>query len=186
MLLRYVNSVLECGIRFSALKNRTQGTMVTDRTSPDEDGILIRNGAEADLPGVIALDAEVTGLSKPEYWHGLFGEKISPQHGQRYFLIAEDSGGRLVGFIIGEVRAWEFGSPPCGWVFAISVNPDARLDRIGSRLLEAISGRFRNGGVDRMRTMMSRDNHLLMSFFRSHGMMAGPYIELEKDLGEDS
>ena len=33
-----------------------------------------------------------------------------------------------------------------------------------------------------MRTMMARDNHLLMSFFRSQGMMAGPYIELEKAL----
>ncbi len=129
-----------------------------------------------------------TGLSKPEYWHGLFSEEMSPEHSRRFFLVAENSSAPangMLGFIIGEARAWEFGSPPCGWVFAISVDPDARLDGVGSRLLEEISVRFKEAGVDKMRTMLSHENHLLMSFFRSHGMMAGPYIELEKDLGDD-
>jgi len=33
-----------------------------------------------------------------------------------------------------------------------------------------------------VRTMISRGNHQLMSFFRGHGMMAGPYIQLESEL----
>ena len=53
---------------------------------------------------------------------------------------------------------------------------------VGSALMEAISRNFREAGIDTMRTVLSRKNHLLMSFFRSHGMMAGPYIELEKAL----
>jgi len=162
--------------------------MATDTTTGEENNIRIRDGGAADLDGVIALDAAVTGLPKPEYWQGLFSEEMSPEHSRRYFLVAEDArapADGMLGFIIGEARAWEFGSPPCGWVFAISVDPDARLDGVGSRLLKEISERFRETGVDKMRTMLSRDNHLLMSFFRSHGMMAGPYIELEKDLGDD-
>ena len=161
-----------------------------DTTQAARRTLHIRDGGLDDLDAVIALDAEVTGLAKPAYWRGLLDEKISPEHGERFFLIAEGGGGeggdgaaRLIGFIIGEARAWEFGSPRCGWVFAISVDPKTRLSGIGSRLLEAISARFRDAGVDRMRTMLSRDNHLLMSFFRSQGMMAGPYIQLEKDLG---
>ncbi len=164
--------------------------MAEDTTSDRQRSLHVRDGTAADLDAVIALDAEVTGLEKPDYWRGLFTEKISPEHGQRFFLIAEeaagDGGARLVGFIIGEARAWEFGSPRCGWVFAISVNPNARLSGVGSKLLDAISARFRDSGVDRMRTMLSRDNHLLMSFVRSHGMMAGPYIELEKELGNEA
>ena len=88
----------------------------------------------------------------------------------------------MLGFVIGEVRAWEFGSAPCGWVFALSVHPDARQMSIGEQLLAALSNAFKRTGVGTMRTMISRDNHLLMSFFRSEGMMAGPYIQLEKDL----
>jgi hypothetical protein len=30
--------------------------------------------------------------------------------------------------------------------------------------------------------MLAKDAHLLMSFFRSLGMMAGPFIQLEKSL----
>jgi len=30
--------------------------------------------------------------------------------------------------------------------------------------------------------MLARDNHLVLSFFRSQGMMAGPFIPLEMEL----
>ena len=35
----------------------------------------------------------------------------------------------------------------------------------------------------KVRTMLGRDNTLILSFFRSQGMMAGPFIPLEMDLG---
>ena len=144
--------------------------------------VAIREGEARDIAAVVALDAQVTGLPKPEFWQE-FAEPRTRRAEPRHFLVAEPpGGGRLLGFIIGEVRAWEFGSPPCGWVFAISVDPRTRLTGIGSLLLAAIEDRFRADGVTLMRTMMARDNHLLMSFFRSQGMMAGPYIELEKAL----
>jgi GNAT superfamily N-acetyltransferase len=80
------------------------------------------------------------------------------------------------------VRDWEFGSAPCGWVFGIDVEPGSRLAGIGARLLEAICASFRRAGVRKVRTMLSRDNKLILSFFRSQGMMAGPFIPLEMDL----
>ena len=69
---------------------------------------------------------------------------------------------------------------PWAWVFALSVEPRARLQGIGRALFEAISAEFAKAGVDKMRTMVARDNRLLLMFFRSEGMMAGPYIQLEK------
>jgi GNAT superfamily N-acetyltransferase len=89
---------------------------------------------------------------------------------------------RVLGFIIGEIRVWEFGSTPCGWVFALSVEPEMRLHNVGNAMLEAISREFKKAGVSKMRTMVARDGRLPMLFFRSEGMMAGPYIQLEKDL----
>ena len=38
------------------------------------------------------------------------------------------------------------------------------------------------GGVKAVRPQVSRDNNLVLSFFRSHGMMAAPIITLEKSL----
>jgi len=36
--------------------------------------------------------------------------------------------------------------------------------------------------VRKMRTMVARANRLHLMFFRSEGMMAGPYLQLEKEL----
>ena len=54
----------------------------------------------------------------------------------------------MLGFIIGEIRAWEFGSTPCGWVFALSVEPEMRLHNVGTALFEAISSEFKKAGVE--------------------------------------
>ena len=145
------------------------------------DAVRVRNVRAADLDQVAAIDLEVTRLPKPGYWAGIRQRYGAGRGQQRFFLVAE-AAGRVEGFVIGEVRDWEFGSPPCGWVFAISVRPKARQAGVGSRLLEAICAGFRRQGVTKVRTMLARDNPLILSFFRSQGMMAAPFIPLELDL----
>ncbi|MGA2893709.1 MAG: GNAT family N-acetyltransferase [Xanthobacteraceae bacterium] len=146
----------------------------------------VRRVRAGDMPDVIALDTRVTKLAKADYWDDVFRRFGNQRSHERFFLVAEDRSDRtkphLLGFIIGEVRAWEFGSTPCGWVFALSVEPEMRLRGTGSALIEAISREFRNVGIGKMRTMVARDARLPMLFFRSEGMMAGPYIQLERDL----
>jgi GNAT superfamily N-acetyltransferase len=148
--------------------------------------LSVRRAVKSDIPQVIALDEHVTGLAKASYWHDVFERFGERRLRERFFLVAEaadtDPGSRMLGFIVGEVRAWEFGSEPCGWVLALSVEPRARLHGIGQALFEAISIEFKRAGVDKMRTMVARDNRLHLLFFRSEGMMAGPYIQLEKEI----
>ncbi len=147
--------------------------------------LRVRRVRASDMANVIALDAHITMLAKPDYWNDVFKRYGRRRLHERFFLVAETREKRnlrLLGFIIGEVRAWEFGSTPCGWVFALSVDPDARLHGTGRALLDAISTEFKKAGVSKMRTMVARDTILQMLFFRSEGMMAGPYLQLEKDL----
>ena len=147
-----------------------------------EPQVEIRPARPADLAPVIAIDTEVTGLAKPAYWRGIFRRYADSAKAGRHLLVATASG-EVVGFIIGEVRDWEFGSPPCGWVFGIDVRPGARLSGVGTRLLAAIVQAFRRSGVATVRTILARDNALVLSFFRSQGMMAGPFISLEMEIG---
>ncbi len=146
-------------------------------------GLIVRAVQRGDLDQVIAIDATVTGLEKRKYWASVYKRYGSGERSEQQFLVALDQG-RVVGFTIGEVRDWEFGSPPCGWVFAIDVLPQARLGGIGTRLLETISAAFRRAGVRKLRTIVARDNTLILSFFRSQGLMAGPLISLERDLDD--
>lgn len=148
-----------------------------------DDGLVIRSVKRGDLDQVITLDATVTGIEKRPYWASVYRRYGSGERSDRHFLVAV-ADGRVVGFVIGEVRDWEFGSPPCGWVFAIDVDPAARLGGVGTRLLQAISAGFKRAGVRKLRTMLARDNTLILSFFRSQGLMAGPLISLETDLDD--
>jgi ribosomal protein S18 acetylase RimI-like enzyme len=142
--------------------------------------VTVRPAQPGDLGTIVALDAESSGLEKAAYWKERFGWYANG-HKDRFFLVAEHDED-VVGFIVGEVRAWEFGSPPSGWIFAIGVKPEARLHGLGTLLFDAMCARFRKAGVQHVRTMLAKDASLVMSFFRSQGMMAGPFIELEKRL----
>lgn len=147
--------------------------------------ITIRAAGSDDCVRVTDLDALITGLRKDEYWRQTFVRYIGRDG--RHVLIAEGGGAEgaepaFAGFIIGEVRAWEFGSVPCGWIVAIGVEPEQRVHRIGERLFNAMCEKLEEDGVEMVRTMIARADHLNMSFFRAQGMMAGPFIELEKPL----
>ena len=135
----------------------------------------IRLAQVSDLKAISALDARETGVAKPEYWR----EMLAPD---RYFLVAESAKGALAGFIASEIRAWEFGQPAAGWVFAIQIDPKLRLKGVGSELFEALVARFMAKGVTRVRTLVDRKDHLILSFFRAQGMVAGPSLQLDKDL----
>lgn len=141
----------------------------------------IRAARRADLAQVIEIDALITGLRKPAYWNGILG-RYGGRSRTRFFLVYEAEK-EVLGHIVGEIRDWEFGSAPCGWVFGIGVRPQTRLAGIGTQLLDALCARFRAGGVGTVRTLLARDNALVLAFFRSQGMMAAPFIALEKDLG---
>lgn len=135
----------------------------------------IRPAQLSDLKAISALDERETGLAKPGYWR----EMLAPE---RHFLVAETDNGALAGFIAGEIRAWEFGQPAAGWVFAIQIDPKLRLKGVGSDLFDALVARFKAKGVTRVRTLVERKDHLILSFFRAQGMVAGPSLQLDKDL----
>ena len=140
----------------------------------------IRRARPGDLAQVMDIDARITGVRKARYWAEI-QRRYGGRSPQRFFLVAQ-LGKQVQGYIVGEVRDWEFGSPPCGWVFGIGVRPDTRLRGTGTRLLEEICAAFRGRGVDKVRTLLARDNALVLAFFRSQGMMAAPFIALERDL----
>lgn len=143
--------------------------------------ISIRNAMPSDLDIIIALDEVGPKEEKPAYWRGIFDHYVLGGRKDRLFLVAEMDG-EVVGFIGGEVRAWEFGSPPCGWVFALAVSPRTRGMGISRRMFEEICKRLKQGNVTTVRTMVDRSNKETLSFFRSQGLRTGRYIELEKEI----
>ena len=151
------------------------------KTGKNARDVTIRRASRKDLPAIVDLDEATTGQSKPDYWRDMLA-LFSDDADRRAFLVAELDG-RVVGFITGEIRAFEFGAEPCGWVFAVAVDPEIRVNNVGTRLFDEICGIFQRAGVEKVSTLIERDSDLVLAFFRSQGMIFGRYIQMEKEIG---
>lgn len=153
----------------------------------------IRDLGPGDLAGVVRIDALHTGLNKPAYWarvlrdlpgRGKTGRRTVGRKDAeplRMGLAIEDRE-RLIGYLVGEVRAFEFGSEACGWVQALAVDPEHLRGGVASALLAEACRRFRTAGVRSVRTMVGRSNVPVLSFFRASGFVGGSFVQIELDL----
>ena len=145
-----------------------------------------------DLSAVVRIDAVHTGERKPAYWQRLFGEfgcgrapapAARQAHravrGQQHVALAAERQGRLIGFVFGDIRGFEFGSEPCGWILEIGVDPAVVRGGVASALLAAACRRLRTAGVTTIRTMVRKNNVPVLTFFRTNGFAGGPYVQLE-------
>ncbi len=91
--------------------------------------------------------------------------------------------GRLVGYIIGEVRLWEFGvGEETGWINVLGVDPDYQQRNIGRQLGQRLLDHMREKGVRRVRTLVDSYSGELISFFRSLGFQIIPMMPMDKPL----
>ena len=129
-----------------------------------------------DVSAIIRIDAEITGEIKADFWYSHY---VRQNTDKSVLLLVARYECEVAGYILGSIQAWEFGSPPCGWIEAISVDPKLQRKQIATHLFDASIAYFLKNGIVTIRTMVHMDNHSLLSFFRMKGMSAGPYIELE-------
>jgi ribosomal protein S18 acetylase RimI-like enzyme len=147
--------------------------------------LRVRPLTRRDLAGVARIDAQHTGSSKRRYWRQVFDDFLGRSTARGRVGLAVEREGDLAGYLFGEVRAFEFGSPPCGWVFAIGVGRGHLRRGVASALLAEACRRFRRARVDRVRTMVQRTDIPVLSFFRASGFVGGPFLQLERDLKEE-
>jgi ribosomal protein S18 acetylase RimI-like enzyme len=144
--------------------------------SVERQNITVTNADAADLAEIIDLDARIAGYTRADFWNDLFRRKATSA--TLCVLVAKRSG-KIIGYALGEVRSWPVRAPLCGWLYAIGVQKEHRQQKVATALMTELISRFRKNGVGAIRTMIDVDDHLLMSFLRSFGMTAGPFVELE-------
>jgi ribosomal protein S18 acetylase RimI-like enzyme len=143
------------------------------------DNIVIRSLTPRDRAAVIRIDAVLTGAPQRTYWKRVFEEVLARGRKNMHVGLAAEVKGALAGFLVGDVRAFEFGSEPCGWILEVGVQPRHAREGVGSALLKEACRRFRAAGVPTIRTMVRRNDVPVLTFFRSNGFAGGPYVQLE-------
>jgi len=144
----------------------------------------VRDLCAADVEAVVRIDAQHTGRPKPAYWKRIVRDFLSGDEESERVGLAAEIRGELIGYLLGEVRAFEFGSEACGWIFAIGVDTRELRSSVASSLLAEACRRFNSKGIDQVRTMVRRNDVPVLSFFRSNGFTGGSFIQLELDLGD--
>jgi len=129
--------------------------------------VKIRPLDELDISDVTSIDEKIGGEYRPEVWEARIG----------YYLrrdpegpVAAEADGRVVGFMLGEVRSGEFGlEEPTGWIEVLGVDPDFRGGGVGKKLAEAMLEHFRELGATSVRTFVDEDREDIGKFFESLG-----------------
>jgi len=129
--------------------------------------VQIRSLSELDLDDIVRI-AEKT---RDSYQPDLFEERVT------YYLRRDPDGsvvaeldGRVVGFMLGDLRAGEFGiEEPSGWIEIIGVDPESAGRGVGRALGEAMLGRYRERGVKAVRTMVDQSMPEIERFFLALG-----------------
>ena len=139
-----------------------------------------------DLAAVVRIDAALTGRRKPAYWKSAFRTFVTAGSSRLRVGLAARDGDRLVGYLLGEVRAFEFGSAPCGWIFAVGIDPGHGHRGIGSALVAEAGRRLARAGASTVRTMVARNDVSMLAFFRSNGFVGGSFTQLEMNLAGET
>lgn len=145
--------------------------------------VAIRPLKRDDAVAIAAIDAAHTKVDKREFWDDVVARHLRASGKSRVGLVAvEGPREKVVGYLLAQVRAFEFGSEECGWIYAVGVHPQRLRSGIAGDLMKTALQRLRECGVQVVRTMVRRDDVAVLTFFRSRGFAAGPYVELEQRL----
>jgi ribosomal protein S18 acetylase RimI-like enzyme len=130
--------------------------------------VRVRPLDELDITGIVRIDEKISGIYRPEVWEErvMYYTRRDPGASQ----VAE-AGGRVVGFMLGDLRAGEFG-----------IDPDFRGQDLGRRMFDAIRAHFAAEGAKSVRTLVDTDDDAVAGFLRAIGFQPAPLQALELKL----
>jgi len=134
--------------------------------------VQIRMLEDTDIGGITSLDEKIGGQYRPEVWENRIGYYLrrDPEA-----LVVAEAGGKVVGFMLGEVRSGEFGlEEPTGWVEVLGVDPDLRGQAIGRRMADQMLTYFRKRGTTTVRTLVDETMVDISGFFHRLGFEPAP------------
>ncbi|MEP7027163.1 MAG: GNAT family N-acetyltransferase [Candidatus Eisenbacteria bacterium] len=143
--------------------------------------ITIRPLSDTDIDAITRIDELVTGRYRPELWEDRVAYYLrrDPESSR----VAE-LGGRIVGFMLGDLRGGEFGlEETSGWIERFGVDPAARGKGIGRKLFEALAEYFKASGARTLRTFVDAGQVETATFLKAVGFGPSALTALEYKLG---
>ncbi len=139
--------------------------------------VTVRRMHTQDTESVLRIDEKITGRPCEAQWESRIIDALA--RNPLGCLVAEAEG-RVVGFILADIRGWEFAIPKSGWIEIVGVDPEYHGKGVARALIEKLGIYFRNQNVERVMTMVNWNDGGLVGFFRALGFERSEFIILEK------
>jgi ribosomal protein S18 acetylase RimI-like enzyme len=140
-----------------------------------------------DLDDVLRIQEKVLGVPNSDTSERLTSLKDTTvyhlQHSDPLMNLGAEIDGKLVGFIFGEIRRWEFGQGEmAGWILIIGVDQEYQGMGVGHKLGEMLLSHFRKKNVKKVRTLVEWHEGDLISYFKNMGFNILNMLPLEKEI----
>jgi len=141
--------------------------------------VTVRRMRTQDAEAVLRINEKITGTPHEAQWESKIIDHLS---GNPLGCLVAEAGGKVVGFIFGDIRGWEFAIPKSGWIEIVGVDPEYQGKGVARALIEKLHVYFRNHNVKRVMTMVNWNDGGLVSFFRTLGFERSEFIILDKEV----
>lgn len=137
--------------------------------------VTVRPLRPGDARGVRRLDRLILGRDRSATWDALVGRfldaadvDVLPE--SPFGSHVAEWQGQIVGFILAEVQAGEYGLPRGVWIIAVGVHPEMRREGIGRGLVNALVEQSRERGIPDIYAVVRPGDDRIADFLRSCGM----------------
>ncbi len=149
--------------------------------------VTIRFLGTEDLDDILRIQEKIIREQKSDSLDKLASLKETTvyrlQQGDPLLNLGAEIDGKLVGFILGEVRRWEFGrGEMTGWILILGVDQEYQGTGAGHKLGVSLLDHFKKKNVEKVRTLVEWHEGDLISYFKSLGFKPLNMMPLEKEI----
>jgi len=145
----------------------------------------VRALAPDDLAGIASVDRAITGRNREDYLSRLVGEAMGDS-AIRVSLVARRDGAPA-GFVMAKTDFGDFGrTEPTAVIDTIGVHPQFAGAGIGTALLSQLFVNLHALHVQRVETVVARDNFELLGFFHKAGFSPSSRLAFVKRISKET
>lgn len=143
--------------------------------------ITVRRMRASDVAAIAGIERRITKSRRTSALQRNLRDHLD--HGDPGSCLVAESEGAVVGFIVGDVRPWEFGEQSSVARIKI-VGVDSRWQGrgVGTMLGDRLLAHFRRRRVAKVETFVEWDAGDLIAYFQALGFRRGSHLSLERTL----
>lgn len=139
------------------------------------DEVIVRPLRHEDADAVRSLDGRIVGTDRSKTWDRYVDRylrlaDVEPLPEAPWGCFVAESRGRIVGFLLSELRGGEYGLPRGAWIMAVAVDPRARRRGVGRKLVDELINTCRQRRVPDVFAALLPGDSEAGNFVRSCGL----------------